>query len=251
MGAKTALLAFADVDIRAALSADAKPDQADTETLVSRVFPGHTVEPGEGVELIDGTNPDDGHSYAAKLPGLELLADRRLAFDRPSELPAHLLALGKGRRIVLHGMHSVVDRLAFAIWQDGVLVRSLSLSPDGGIIEDIGEPLDFERPYWAGAHPVEPVPGFRDEPYPLPFHPLELGEGALQALFGFVIEGASRPGDIDPEKVWLHGFRVSDPTSRPRRTAPYAELLPKMGKPKRFTFNPDGSMREIGPDDDR
>jgi hypothetical protein len=55
-------------------------------------------------------------------------------------------------------MHSVVDWLAFAVWEDGVLVRSLSLSPDGGGLENIGEPYDFEVPYWAGEYPVEPEP---------------------------------------------------------------------------------------------
>ena len=62
----------------------------------------------------------------------------------------------------MHGMHSVVDWLCFAVWEDGRLIRSLSLSPDGGIQENIGEPFAFELPYWAGEHPVEPVPGWPD-----------------------------------------------------------------------------------------
>jgi hypothetical protein len=49
-------------------------------------------------------------------------------------------------------MHSVSDTLAFAVWKDGVLVRSLSLSPHGGIAEDLGERLEFEEAYWAGEH---------------------------------------------------------------------------------------------------
>ncbi|TQJ25489.1 hypothetical protein FBZ33_5842 [Micromonospora sp. A202] len=40
-------------------------------------------------------------------------------------------------------MHSVVDWLSFAVWENGVLIRSLSLSPDGGIQENIGKPYDF------------------------------------------------------------------------------------------------------------
>jgi hypothetical protein len=119
-----------------------------------------------------------------------------------------LIALGAGRRIVMHGMHSVVDWLCFAVWEDGRLVRSLSLSPDSGIIEDIGERYPFELPYWAGEHPVEPWPDEDDEPYPLPFHPLELGEDALRALFGFVQEGMPDPDDIDENSVPMHGFLV-------------------------------------------
>jgi len=64
---------------------------------------------------------------------------------------------------------------------DGRLVRSLGVSPDTGIVEDIGEPYPFERPYWAGEHPVTSTfPG--QGPYPLPFHPLDLDEEALRAL---------------------------------------------------------------------
>lgn len=49
-------------------------------------------------------------------------------------------------------------------------------------------------------------------PYPLPFHPLDLGEAALRALFGFVVEDRARPDDLDAESVGLHGFRVRETT---------------------------------------
>jgi hypothetical protein len=40
-------------------------------------------------------------------------------------------------------MHSVVDWFAYAVWIDGQLRRSLSLSPDSGIMEIVGtEPVD-------------------------------------------------------------------------------------------------------------
>ena len=49
-------------------------------------------------------------------------------------------------------MHSASDWLGYAVWQDGVLLRSLSLSPNGGITEDIGAPLTFEASFWVGEH---------------------------------------------------------------------------------------------------
>jgi hypothetical protein len=108
----------------------------------------------------------------------------------------------------MHGMHSGVDWLAFAVWEDGVLVRSLSLWPESGIQENVGEPYDFELPYWAGEHPVRPIPGWPNQgPYPLPFHPLELGEEALRALFGFVMEGYPHRDDIDPSAFTCTGSR--------------------------------------------
>ncbi|TMQ96167.1 hypothetical protein ETD83_21605 [Actinomadura soli] len=251
MGAKTALLAFSDGDIRPARLGATRSDQAETERLVRRIHPGHDVEPaGEGT-LWD-VNPPDDITYAARLPGVDVFCDWRLVFDRPSELPEHVLRAGAGRRIVMHGMHSVVDWFCFAVWEDGVLIRSLSLSPDAGIEENIGEPFDFERPYWAGEHPVEPIPGWPDEdPYPLPFHPLDLGEDALRALFGFVIEGRLDPDDVETEKVHLHRFKVTDPTGQEQaaREAAYAEAQENMGELRAFQMGPDGTMQEVSFDD--
>src|SRR5688572_19395604 len=98
-----------------------------------------------------------------------------------------------------------VDWLAFAVWEDSQLVRSMSLSPDNGIMENIGEPYSFELlPYWAGEHPVERTHGWPDqEPYALPFHPLDMGEDALRAFFGFIIERMPDPEDIDADAVEL------------------------------------------------
>jgi hypothetical protein len=102
-------------------------------------------------------------------------------------------------------MHSASDWLAYAVWQDGGLLRSLSLSRDGGVTEDIGAPLPFEASFWAGEHPVAGSRRFPGgPPYPLPFHPLELVEAALLALAGFAVEG--RPADyiIDLRAVRLN-----------------------------------------------
>ncbi|PTA42898.1 hypothetical protein [Micromonospora sp. RP3T] len=251
MGAKTALLAFADGDIRPALRGATRSERAETEALVRQVHPGYLVEPADDNTLFEGTYPPDDFMYATVLAGAELYCDRRLMLDRPSELPEHLREAGAGRRIIIHGMHSGVDWLGFAVWEDGVLVRSLSLSPDGGIQENIGKPYDFELPYWAGEHPVEPVPGWHNQdPYPLPFHPLDLGEEALRALFGFIIEGRPSPDDIDADAVHLHGFRVTDPSGEEQaaREAAYAWALQNMGPPRRYRMGPDGTMHEVSPD---
>ncbi|EWM16316.1 hypothetical protein KUTG_06620 [Kutzneria sp. 744] len=239
-------MAFADGDVRPALTTGARSTQAAAEDLVRRVFPGYSTESiGEG-SLFEHEYPPDDVTYATTLPGVRLLCDRRLVRDRPSELLERLHELGAGRRIIMHGMHSVVDWLGFAVWEDGALIRSLSLSPDSGIQENIGEPFDFELPYWAGEHPVEPAPGWPDRgPYPLPFHPLELGELALRALFGFVIEGYPDPHDIDTESVPLHGFRVTDPKEQAAREANYARLREMMGSPQVFRMGPDGTMQEV------
>ncbi|GAA2558626.1 hypothetical protein GCM10010435_32110 [Winogradskya consettensis] len=135
MGAKTALLAFTKGDLRPALLGAGAGDRVRAEELVRQIHPGYAVTPIEDGLLWDWCYPPDDVTYVAMLPGAELLCDRRLILDRPSELPEDLLRAGAGRRIVMHGMHSVSDWLGFAVWDDGVLVRSLSLSPDSGIVE--------------------------------------------------------------------------------------------------------------------
>ncbi|MBO4258247.1 hypothetical protein GRC12_30885 [Streptomyces griseorubiginosus] len=184
--------------------------------LVARVRPGQCITTDEEAwELVDALYPPEGTVCALSAPGLDLVCDQQVMLNRPSQLPDHLVAASRGRRLYLHAMHSVVDWLAFAVWDDGTLVRSLSLAPDGGIIEDIGERFPFELPYWQGRHPVEPFPAFEDnEPYPLPFHPLELGERALLEFFGFYVEGFSTEDDtpepvVDIWDVELHGFQVT------------------------------------------
>ncbi|WP_035856457.1 DUF6928 family protein [Cryptosporangium arvum] len=246
MGAKTALFAVTEGDLRRALRGAVRADPAEVLALVRRVHPGYEVTPiGDGW-LGDAVYPPDDISYATALAGTVLFCDRRLVHDRPSQLPAHLLRLGADRRIVMHGMHSGSDGLCFAVWENGSLVRSLSISPDGAIGENIGEPYDFERPYWAGERPVGST--LSGDRYPLPFHPLELGEDALRALFGFIVEGRPDPDDVDPQQVPLLGFRVADSTGREpaERDATMKQLLQQMGPPRRYRMMPDGTLQEIG-----
>ncbi|MEV0092567.1 hypothetical protein [Streptomyces sp. NPDC050738] len=248
MGAKTGLLVYADGDVAAALRQVGAAAEEPTSALMERLYPGWEIERSAGSNLSDGVYPPDGTAYAASWPGLEIVCDRRVMIDCPSQLPDHLVAAGAGRRLVLHAMHSVIDCLAFAVWEDGHLVRSLSVSPEHGIIENIGEPLPFELPYWAGDRPAEiiPWPGEEDEPYALPFHPLDFGEDALRALCGFIQEGMPDPDDIDAYSIQLHGFRVQDPhgPSPEEREAELKRAVEAMGPPRVYTMGPDGTLIE-------
>ncbi|MFJ9755057.1 DUF6928 family protein [Streptomyces sp. NPDC101149] len=239
---------YADGDVPGLLREAGTADLARTAGMMRRLYPGWETEESAGSTLWDGVYPPEGTAYAASWPGVEFIGDQRVMIDFPSQLPEHLVAASAGRRLVLHAMHSVVDWLAFAVWEDGRLVRSLSLSPDSGIIENIGEPLSFEVPYWAGDRPADviPWPDEDEEPYPLPFHPLELGEDALRALCGFVREGHPEPDDIDTANIRLHGFRVRDPhgPDPAEREAALQKAMEAMGPPRFFSLGPDGSLIE-------
>ncbi len=147
--------------------------------------------------------------------------------------------------MILHAMHSVSDWLAFAVWEEGRLRRSLSLSPDGGIVENIGDPFPFETPYWAGDRPVESDPECDEEPYALPFHPLELGNEALRALFGFLLEGRPSLDDVDPDEVPLLGFDLTDPdTSRRARERAALEEAARRVQSRSLHLGADGTWSE-------
>ncbi|TYB53203.1 hypothetical protein FXF51_49905 [Nonomuraea sp. PA05] len=251
MGAKTGVIAYSPSGspLPHLLRTPRKPGEAATTALIERSFPGWHVTPAEPGTLLDDIRPPANLAYATSFPGVELICCDHFMIDHPSQLPAHLVEAGKGRRLVLHAMHSVVDWLAFAVWEDGLLVRSLSLSPGNGIIENLGEPYPFEQPYWNGEHPV--LPDEEDEePYPLPFHPLELGEDALREMLGFTVEGSIEPGDVDAEAVELLGFTAIDPggPTPEERRAEFEAIVARMGEPRRLTYGPDGSLQEITTD---
>ena len=195
---------------------------------------------GPGGTLGDEIYPAEGIVFAGSFPGIDVLCDRDVMIGRPSQLPGRLLAPGAGRRVILHAMHSASDWLGYAVWQDGVLLRSLSLSPDGGITEDIGAPLAFEASFWAGDHPVASGSQFPGRPsYPLPFHPLELGDAALLALAGFAFEGRLADYLIDPWSVRLASYQV-----KPASPVTSADLqaFVRTHKRTRYTFGPGGSL---------
>jgi hypothetical protein len=205
MGAKDWMLLYADGEIRPILQAAPALDRDAAQVLVARLYPAHRIAVVEDGTLLEQADPPDGHVYVGCFPGLTVVCTRDAAVDRPSQLHQRFLDEAAGRTVYLHAMHSVVDWFAYAIWDsDGTLRRSLSLSPASGIIENIGTPLDFEAPFWVGAHSVKTRGSF----YPLPFHPLELGEEALRVLFGFNYEGAYYDDDPDLENIVLAGFTI-------------------------------------------
>jgi len=208
MGAKTWMLMYADpaTDIRTTLQAKPALDRAATAAFVADLHRGRKLKEIADGSLLETANPADGLVYAGCFPGLTILCSGEVGIDYPSRLDRRFLEAARGRAVTLHAMHSVVDWFAYAIWKDGELARALSLSPDSGILENIGEPLPFEAPYWRGEHALETEPG--EDPYALPFHPLELAEDALRALFGFNYEGYEQEGDPDLLNITLAGYAV-------------------------------------------
>ena len=207
MGAKTCMLVYASGDPRATLRNKPSLDVDGSLRLAASLFPGKTftqLGPGD----LSSTNPPGDEIHLGLFAGIAVVAASDFAIDHPSRLPSRFLELAPFDTVYLHAMHSVVDWFAFAKWERGHLIRSLSLSPDGGLLEDFGSKLPFEEPYWSGAYPaVDPD----EDPtsYPFPFHPLELGEAALRALFGYQLEGYIDSSLLEPESVELIRLKES------------------------------------------
>ena len=200
-------MAYADRDICEVLRGKPALDRDATLALARRLFPKEKLEPiGDGDLLY--TCPPDDEIHMGCFPGVAIVAAKEFGIDHPSHLPAQFIAAGSGGTMYLHAMHSVVDWFACAKWVNGNLVRSLSLSPDSGILEDIGPRLAFEGPYWAGQHPATDG---EESDYPFPFHPLELGEAALKEFFGYQLEGTVEGAMVEPESIPLVRYKRSRP----------------------------------------
>jgi len=204
VGAKTWMLVYANTKVADALKGAPQLNRDATLRLATKLFPKDKLElVGDGD--LSYTCPPDDEVHLGCFPGVSILAAKEFGIDYPSKLPDRFISEGAHDAIYLHAMHSVVDWLAFAQWINGELVRSLSLSPDRGILQDKGRRFPFEEPFWSGQHPAAED---EDGAYPLPFHPLELGEVALKEFFGYQLEGFIDPlPSLVPESIPLLKYK--------------------------------------------
>lgn len=206
MGAKTWMLVYSKANAREALLAKPALDRDATLKFAGELFPDEKLQ-----QIADGrltfTCPPNNELLIGCFPGVSIVAAKEFGGDRPSKLSARFIDAGRAGTLYLHAMHSVVDWFAFGVWRDGTLQRSLSVAPDNGIIEDIGGKLAFETPYWAGQQPVLDDGDAAEGDYPLPFHPLELGEAALAEFFGYQLEGTDAGALLDPDSIPLMRFK--------------------------------------------
>ena len=207
MGAKTWMLVLADSNARDALATKPPLDRVATQKLADTLFPGEKLEPiGDGD--LSFTCPPDDEVHIGCFPGVSVVAAKEFGIDYPSKLDQRFIAAGGNGTVTLHAMHSVVDWFAYATWANGKLTRSLSLSPGSGIMEDVGQRLAFEEPFWSGEHPAVDSEEEEDA-YPFPFHPLELGEATLKNQFGYQLEGYIDASLLEPESIPLVRYKRS------------------------------------------
>ncbi|MEW1640207.1 hypothetical protein AB0469_39900 [Streptomyces sp. NPDC093801] len=193
---------FVEANPREVLQGDARINHQKSKALAEKIL-GVVTEETDRLPLDLAIWPGEEIACAASFPGLDVVCSRQLAQPQPSRLTETVSRLADGRDAYGVFMHSAEDWTAFAVWSDRQLVRALSVSPGAGIIEEVGERLPFETPFWSGERPLHHAKN-----YPLPFHPLELGNEALKTFFGFILEGHEDDSCFDPEDVDIPVFRA-------------------------------------------
>lgn len=205
MSEETWMLVGSDGDASEILKSKPPLDREATEALAALLFPNEKLEL-VGEETLASTNPPDDQVFIGCFPGVSVIAAKEFGIDRPSKLPAIFLDPAVGRTIRLHAMHCSADWTAFAVWENGQLRRALSISLEPGILEDVGERLPFEVPYWEGEHPLlDPDPDIGDSPFP--FDPIDLGDAAVLAFWGYQLDVDRDPRLLDPEDIPLLIYR--------------------------------------------
>jgi hypothetical protein len=204
---RTAIVAYGDSDVAHVLRSAPVLDRTATAELVRKAFPDNRIDDAGDALLYDCLDPAEDLAYVGSFRGVDLICSWRLVDQRPSQAARRCLPAARLPNVYLHSMHGATNRIAFAAWQSGTLVRSLSLAADDEVVENLGEPLPFEAPFWAGERTADP-----DESdgvaYAYPFHPRDLGEEALRAFLGFGLGGMGSLDEVDPEVIPLVGYRI-------------------------------------------
>lgn len=209
MGTNASLIVYADRDPHQTLRSSPVLDRPAARDLVRRLFPERAIQETGDADLMDVLSPDLGCAYVGCYPGLAIASNTGLGRDRPSGVPRHILEARSCRWIYLIAMISFFDCAVVAAWHEGQLRRSVSVTFNGQladppvtgeVVENIGDPLPFERP-------LRTRQGPRGEQR-IPFHPLDLGQAALASILGLPY-ASGLPDPVEYGTVALAGFRVT------------------------------------------
>lgn len=213
-------------DPAAALRSGRGPDPDIAERLVTRLYPDNDVVATDPCSLADAAGPAHDTVYLGCYPGVTVICDARLALPRPSRLAESLVCPLASEHTYLVGLDPELGWGGFAHWRRGELRRSFSATRIN-ILEDEGLPLVWERPFWAGEHPMAHDDGQLPDPQRLPFDPLHFAETANLQWLGFrhhtlAYDASVGETPLDPGAVLLRGY-----TRYPRGEAPAPSARPR------------------------
>lgn len=215
MGAKASTIWYVDAsEPKSVLRQTESPDWDAAKALVEQFFPDHTVVPSRQVSVLAAADAAPNEVYVGCFPGVTVVCGPDLSLLKPSSLPETWTRPLASEHTYLVSTDPETAWGAFAYWERGELRRSFSATPIY-IYEDTGLPLVWERPFWAGDHPLMYPPGVLPDPQSLPFHPQEFAETANAEWLGFRYTGDPHSGELDPSSVPVCGFTLYAPGQQP------------------------------------
>lgn len=148
------------------------------------------------------------------------------ALARPTTLPELLVRPLASEHTYLVSYDIPHGWGAFAHWERGEFRRAFSATRVD-ILEDEGLPLVWERPFWAGEHPVHLQAGEFPDPQTLPFDPPAFADEANLEWLGFRYRGATSDDALRPTDIAVCGFSLYPKGEAPRPILPEELKIPE------------------------
>ncbi|MFI5715421.1 DUF6928 family protein [Nocardia sp. NPDC051750] len=201
------------------LRAGRGPDPDAAYALARQLHPGLDIQPTVPATLADAAGPEPDELFIGCYPGLTLLCSAYAARVHPTEIPELLVRPLAEEHTYLVSFDLEYGWGSFAHWERGGLRRAFS-STRLNILQDQGLPHIWERPHWAGEHPIQWRAGELPDPLVLPFDPPGFADTANYEWLGFRYfpEVIGPPGPEDssaaahdrptPDDIRVFGFRL-------------------------------------------
>ncbi|MGW5385835.1 DUF6928 family protein [Nocardia sp. NPDC003963] len=224
-------------DPPAVLRTDPDPDPDAAYALARQLHPDLEVEPTTVVTLGDTDGPAADAVYIGSYPGITLLCSSYAARVQPTAIPDLLVRPLAEEHTYLVSFDLEYGWGSFAHWERGELRRAFS-STRLNILQDHGLPHIWERPHWAGEHPVLWHPGELPDPLVLPFDPPGFADSANHEWLGFRYFPLAAPESddatdieearpVDPKDIRVCGFRLrprDDHADTPEPQPPHSRI---------------------------
>ncbi|MFH5232296.1 DUF6928 family protein [Antrihabitans spumae] len=208
VGAKASTIWYVDApDPATTLRNHREPDQHAAHALASHLYPESVVVPLAVGPLSTSAGIGGNGVYIGCYPGLTVVCGPQLEIAHPAKISPSWIRPLASEYTYLVSIDPVREWGAFATWERGELRRSFSATKTN-ILEDHGLPLVWERPFWAGEHPMEHTPGVIPDPQSLPFDPQDFADAANERALGFRYRGTPQQGALDPAGIVVCGFAL-------------------------------------------
>lgn len=214
MSARAVTLWFIDTDAPVDVLRSGVTNDVDAAKKISSAIYGDSVlVPSVDTNLATAMDSDDSQVFAGSYGPLTVVSCSLFATSKPSTLTRTVETIRTAASIpdsaaaVLLYTEPDSATGVFARWEGGTLRRSFAADPVS-IIEDEGLPYPFEKPFWAGEHPLRYAPGVAPDPLALPFHPQQLAEQGNREWLGFRFTRPLAPSDLEPLSIPVTGFAI-------------------------------------------